>query len=173
MYNTRMYDEKARVSYLRNFIFGVEDSLVSAVGMMSGIALSGIAGRTILLTGIVYIFVEAFSMAAGTFLSERTGEEYEAQHEASPLRAEAAGAIMFLSYIIAGIIPIAPYAFFDPIKATIISIIGSVAALALLGALGARISKTPILARVFQMSAVGGAAIVLGIVVGNITTAFL
>ena len=63
------------VSYFRNFIFGVEDSLVSTVGLLSGIAIADVPGHTIFLTGVVLIFVEAFSMAAGTFLSEYSAEE--------------------------------------------------------------------------------------------------
>ena len=50
--------------YIRNFIFGVEDSLVSTAGLLSGIAATGMSRPAILLTGIVLIFVEAFSMAA-------------------------------------------------------------------------------------------------------------
>jgi VIT1/CCC1 family predicted Fe2+/Mn2+ transporter len=53
----------SKTIYLRNFIFGVEDSLVSTVGLLSGVAVAGVASRTILLTGVVLIFVEAFSMA--------------------------------------------------------------------------------------------------------------
>ena len=57
--------------FLRNTVFGVEDSLVSTVGLLSGIAATGSVSKSfILLTGIVYISVEAFSMAVGSFLSE-------------------------------------------------------------------------------------------------------
>ena len=73
--------------YIRNIVFGVEDSLVSTVGLLSGIALGDIPRSTILFTGLVYIFVEAFSMAVGSFLSEESVEEYEntgMTSEASP-----------------------------------------------------------------------------------------
>ena len=156
-------------SYLRNFIFGVEDSLVSAVGMMSGIALAGIAGRQILLTGIVYIFVEAFSMAAGSYLSERSGEEYLKQGSVSPVSSIIAGVIMFVSYLVAGIIPIAPYALFDASTAFTVSVVGSLAALLILGGVGARFARIPVLSRAIQMAVVGGVAILLGIAVGQLT----
>jgi len=63
--------------YVRNFVFGVEDSLVSTVGLLSGIASAGASTATIFLTGTVLIFVEAFSMAVGSYLSEESVEEYE------------------------------------------------------------------------------------------------
>ena len=53
--------------YLRNFIFGVEDSLVSTVGLLSGVAVANVDQATIFLTGMVLIFVEAFSMGVGSF----------------------------------------------------------------------------------------------------------
>jgi len=60
----------------RNFIFGVEDSLVSTVGLLSGIAAADTSRFTIITTGIVLIFVEAFSMGIGSFLSEETSEQF-------------------------------------------------------------------------------------------------
>lgn len=42
------------VSYFRNFIFGVEDSLVSTVGLLSGVAIAGVAQRSLLAVGEVF-----------------------------------------------------------------------------------------------------------------------
>jgi hypothetical protein len=42
--------------FLRNFIFGIEDSLVSTVGLLSGIAIEHIPQVTIVLTGVVLKF---------------------------------------------------------------------------------------------------------------------
>ncbi len=67
--------------YLRNIIFGISDSLVSTVGLLAGIDAAGTPRQAILLTGIVYAFVEAFSMAVGSFLSEQSAEEYEVKGE--------------------------------------------------------------------------------------------
>ncbi len=65
-----------RKVYLRNFVFGVEDSLVSTVGLLSGVAAAGVETKTIVLTGVVLIIVEALSMAVGSYLSEYSVEEY-------------------------------------------------------------------------------------------------
>ena len=63
-----------RILYMRNLIFGAEDSLVSTVGLLSGIAIGGVPKSAIILTGIVLIFVEAFSMGVGSYLSEYSVE---------------------------------------------------------------------------------------------------
>src|SRR3989344_3322331 len=88
--------------YLRNLVFGVEDGLVSTVGLLSGIAIAGVERDTIFLTGMVLIFVEAFSMAAGSFLSEFSAEEYALQREVSGRTPFFNGLIMFWSYLLAG-----------------------------------------------------------------------
>ena len=83
--------------YLRNIIFGISDSLVSTVGLLAGIDVSGTTTRqVILLTGIVYAFVEAFSMAVGSFLSEESVEEYEVKGEVAQNKAFVAGTAMFI-----------------------------------------------------------------------------
>lgn len=43
---------ESRASFLRTFVFGVEDSLVSTVGLLSGIAIAGVSQKAILV-GIV------------------------------------------------------------------------------------------------------------------------
>src|SRR3989344_7763433 len=94
------------VSFLRNFVFGVEDSLVSTVGLLSGIALATVPAKTIFLTGVVLIFVEAFSMAAGTYLSESSAEVYANGTDTPTKPNVLAAVIMFFSYFVSGFIPL-------------------------------------------------------------------
>ncbi len=161
-----MREETAFVSYFRNFIFGVEDSLVSTVGLLSGIAVVDTPARTIVLTGIVLIFVEAFSMAAGSFLSEQSAEGLATRREATSPRSAVAGVIMFFSYFIAGFVPLAPYLAVAPATALPYSIAFSLAALFLLGATGAKISGIRVAPNAIRMLAIGGVAIGVGVLVG-------
>ncbi|MEK7569911.1 MAG: VIT1/CCC1 transporter family protein [Patescibacteria group bacterium] len=60
---------------IREVVFGIEDSLVSTLGVISGVA-GGTSNRfLVILSGIVVIFVESLSMAAGTFLSSKSKQE--------------------------------------------------------------------------------------------------
>lgn len=60
---------------IREVVFGIEDSLVSTLGVITGVA-SGTASRSVvILSGIVVIFVESVSMAAGTFLSSESKQQ--------------------------------------------------------------------------------------------------
>ncbi|MEK7123112.1 MAG: VIT1/CCC1 transporter family protein [Patescibacteria group bacterium] len=157
-------------TYFRNFIFGVEDSLVSTVGLLSGVAIADVERSTIILTGVVLIFVEAISMAAGSFLSETSAQNYATQHE-QPLRSSvASGAIMFFSYFLAGFIPLLPYLLLGTAMAFPASIGASLCALFCLGIVSARLSKTSISRNVLRMVIVGGLAIAVGVIVGSMIT---
>jgi predicted membrane protein (TIGR00267 family) len=155
------------VSYFRNFIFGVEDSLVSTVGLLSGVAIANVSRETIFLTGIILLFVEAFSMAAGSFLSENSAENYMKIRNASFKHDLISGSIMFFSYFISDFIPLLPYLIWNINKALPFSIIFSAIALFILGLIGARISKTGLIKNAFKMVFIGGIAIAVGLIAGS------
>jgi VIT1/CCC1 family predicted Fe2+/Mn2+ transporter len=156
-------------TYFKSFVFGVEDSLVSTVGLLSGVALAGVSSSTVILTGIVLIFVEAFSMAAGEFLSEYETEEYQKQGEVSSRTSLVSSVIMFFSYIISGFIPLAPYLVIPEASVALYYSVGaSLFALCVLGLIGARITQTSYLRHAVQMVLIGGAAIAVGVIAGQL-----
>jgi VIT1/CCC1 family predicted Fe2+/Mn2+ transporter len=154
--------------YLRNFIFGVEDSLVSTIGLVSGIAVAGVDKRTILLTGVILIFVEAFSMGSGSLISEHSAHEYTLGKHQAKMSHFRGAAIMFGSYFCAGFLPLLPYLFFDMQSAFWIAIAVALAALFSLGAINAKKFKVKIISHALEMMIIGGIAIVLGVVVGRL-----
>lgn len=153
--------------YVRNIIFGISDSLVSTVGLLSGIDVSGTSRQVIILTGIVYAFVEAFSMAVGSFLSEQSTEEYDIKGEVPDGKPFVAGTVMFVSFMLASFIPIIPYLLVSSTEALWLSIILSIVALFVVGLVSARIVKVHVLKHAIKMALLGGAAIVIGVIVGK------
>jgi predicted membrane protein (TIGR00267 family) len=57
---------------IRELVFGLEDGLVSTMGAVAGIAAGTENGQIVVLSGLVIIAVEALSMAAGSFLSNKS-----------------------------------------------------------------------------------------------------
>ena len=153
--------------YVRNIIFGVEDSLVSTVGLLAGIATNVTSVRTILMTGVIYIFVEGYSMAAGSYLSEHSAQEYETGARVKNKEPLLGGIVMFVSFIVAGIIPLAPYLLFPEGSALAVSVIASLVFLGILGYVHGKISKVARFPNMVRMIVVGGIAIVLGIAIGK------
>lgn len=162
-----MATESAKVAYFRNFIFGVEDSLVSTVGLVSGIAIAGLSREAIFVTGIILIFVEAVSMSAGSFLSESSAEEYETHKEGESKRNLHAAVVMLVSYALSGFIPLLPYLFFPVTMAFPISIGASLIALVLLGCVSASIARVSFLKSALKMLLIGGVAIAVGVLAGH------
>lgn len=158
---------KLSAIYGRNFIFGAEDGIVSTVGLLSGIAVANVDRSTIFLTGTVLIFVEAFSMSIGSFISEDETEEYIERKKVKPTHSIFAAIIMFFSYFIAGLIPLLPYTIFAS-STSVISIVASLIALFMLGAISAKLYKINVVKHALQMLLMGAAAIAVGIAVGKL-----
>lgn len=152
--------------YLRTVVFGITDSLVSTVGLLAGIDVAGAPHKILALTGIVYAFVEAFSMAVGNFLSEESAEEYENKADVSDGPAVIAAVVMFISFVLAAFIPLAPYFFFTTWIALIVSVVVSILALFIMGAISARLARLPLFWRGARMALLGGSAIVIGVIIG-------
>lgn len=163
-----MKQQELLTLYIRNFVFGVEDSLVSTVGLLSGVAAAGMSQHNLIMTGIVLLFVEAFSMAVGSFLSEYSAEEYVA-HAEVPLRYSiTAGIVMFVSYFFFGLVPLGPYMVFDPMRAFWVSIVLSLSVLLILGVASAKMFRVNVAKSAARMIFVGGLAIGMGIFVGGL-----
>jgi len=158
------------IGNLRSFIFGVEDSLVSTVGLLSGVAASGAIMKSIVLAGVVLIFVEAFSMGAGSLLSENIAEEFSVGKETSMFASLVPSIVMFFSYLFAGFIPLFPYIFFRISIAFWLSILFSLIALFVLGMVSVRLSHDGTAGHMtkhgIRMLIVGGVSIALGVIVG-------
>lgn len=155
-------------SYIRNFIFGVEDSLVSTVGLVSGIAIADLDRATIFLAGMVLIVVEALSMGVGSALAESSTEEYVYKRGTSVKLPLIGGVIMFFSYFVAGFVPLTPYIFFPTATALPISIVASLFALFVLGAESARRFHANVIKSGARMLFFGGLAILAGMIVGKL-----
>jgi VIT1/CCC1 family predicted Fe2+/Mn2+ transporter len=122
----------------------------------------------IILTGVILIFVEAFSMAVGELLADTTVKEFE-EHHAVPLSsATIAAVVMLFSYVGAGFLVISPYMFLMVHKAFYVSIGIALCLLFILGVTTAEISRVHPFRKGVTMAIVGGIAIGIGILAANI-----
>jgi vacuolar iron transporter family protein len=59
----------------REFVFGIQDGLISTVGLLSGISAATDSRRLVVLTGLAAAITGGISMAAGSYLSSRTEQQ--------------------------------------------------------------------------------------------------
>jgi vacuolar iron transporter family protein len=220
--------EEGKRQRLRELVFGLEDGLVSTMGVITGIA-SGTGLRVVvILSGLVVIFVEALSMAAGSFLSSKSEAELEKkmleeelheirtepekerrelmeyyeqrgfsgpeasmiterfmadegllleemshrelgihpQRTENPLRN---ASVMWVAYMMGGIVPLIPYLLFDVARSTIVLSVGVTAlALFLVGAAKGRVVGLGRARSGLEMALIGMGAGAIGYAVGAV-----
>ncbi len=67
---------------MRDFVFGMEDGLVSNLGLVLGVYFGGGTAFAVILAGLASMFAGAFSMSAGSYLSSKAQREiYEHEME--------------------------------------------------------------------------------------------
>jgi len=67
--------EHERGKFIRHFIFGAEDGLISTLGFLAGVAGAGLSQIVIVVAGIASVFAAALSMGIGTYLSSKSQAE--------------------------------------------------------------------------------------------------
>src|SRR3989344_3820300 len=106
--------------YLRSGLFGIQDGLVSTTGVVVGIS-TGIEDKAIvILASLVAVTVEASSMAAGQYSSEKAVHQLDKTGKHTDSLMIGAG-IMFLGYLLGGFVPIIPTILFNQSQARIIA----------------------------------------------------
>jgi VIT1/CCC1 family predicted Fe2+/Mn2+ transporter len=101
--------------HLREMIFGLEDSLITCLGTVTGMAAGGQERLVVLLSGVVVTIISIASMSAGSYLSSKSalGIQRPLQTEAGRFLFSLRSALtMAISYAIGGFLPILPYLFF-------------------------------------------------------------
>ena len=151
--------------YLRSSLFGVEDALVSTTGMIVGLIVASPTKEFILLATLITIAVEASSMGAGEFLSERAVHQLE-KDKLTRENFIFGGLIMFASYALAGLVPVLPIMFFPLPEAGFISVICAFIGLYALGYIKGKVVKINRNRSGLEMLFVGGIATIIGIAVG-------
>ncbi len=174
-------------SNIRHFVFGVEDGLVSTLGVITGVSTGAADTNFVILAGLAAAFTGATSMAAGTFLSTKSQKDYydrllgskikgidgverkemralHAEHE-NPLRA---AIVIWVSFMLSALVPILPFYFAEAPLASLLALIFTTAALFIFGATRALYTKRKWYYGAFEMVAIGLLAAAVGFAVGSI-----
>lgn len=152
--------------YLRSVMFGLQDGLVSTTGVVVGIS-AGVSDKAIIiLAAFVAVSVEASSMAAGEYSSEKAVHQMDKRHRhKDDLLVDAL--LMFISYFLAGMVPILPFIFLPIELARFVSVAGALFALFAVGYFKGKLVKYKALRSAVEMFVIGGIATAIGLIVGN------
>ena len=147
-------------------MFGFNDALVSTTGVIVGVSTGTNNKQVVILAGVVTILVEALSMGAGQYNSSKSAHQLEKTNAAKiPL---ISGTIMFVSYFLAGLVPLLPIVLFPIDYSRDVAIIAALVGLFILGYFKGKIVKVSPIRSAIEILIIGGLATSIGIVAGNI-----
>ncbi|MCR4306049.1 MAG: VIT1/CCC1 transporter family protein [Candidatus Daviesbacteria bacterium] len=152
--------------YFRSVMFGLQDGLVSTTGVVVGISAGVSNPAIIILASFVAISVEASSMAAGEYSSEKAVHQIDKKHRHKDDLIIGA-LLMFISYFLAGLVPVLPFLIFPVDTARIVSIAAALFSLFIIGYFKGKIVKEGAFRSAAEMLIIGGLATAVGLIVGN------
>ncbi len=152
-------------NYLRSTVFGFQDALVSTTGVIVGVAIGTQDKGVVLLAGAATIMVEALSMAAGQYMSEKTVQQMNKSKKYTDNLVVGA-LVMYASYFLGGLVPLIPILVFPLPNAAFVSIAFSLIGLAILGVSKAKLVKESPVRSVVEILILGGTATAIGLLVG-------
>ena len=166
--------KRAVAESIREIVFGLEDSLVSTLGALTGIAIGSQNTFVVILSGLVLLAAEGMSMAAGSYLSSRSAFETEQvlhhkdakkpSHTSRPVRA---GVVMGVSYFVGGLVPLMPYFYLTIPQALLVSIPSTALVLFLVGVWASQYTKRSAIRSGFEMVIVSLSAALVGYLIAR------
>ena len=151
--------------YIRSAFFGLQDGLVSTTGVVVGIS-AGVNDKAIvILASLVAVSVEASSMAAGQYSSEKAVHQMDktGRHTDSLLLG---ALIMFFAYLGAGMIPILPVIIIGPPNSSYFSVALALLGLFVVGLVRGKLTGEKPVRNAIELLIIGGTATAIGLVVG-------
>ena len=153
--------------YLRSGLFGIQDGLVSTTGVVVGIS-TGVEDKAIIiLAAFVAVTVEASSMAAGQYSSEKAVHQMDktGKHTDSLI---VGAAVMFFGYLLGGMVPIIPTILLNQPQARIAAVLAAFIGLFILGYIKGHLVEHKPLRSAVELLIIGSVATTLGLLVGYI-----
>lgn len=97
--------------YIRDLIYGANDGILTTFAVVAGVTGGTLSGGTVLVVGLANLVADGLSMGVGNYLGIQAEESVRAaeglaEREARPARH---GAATFVAFVVAGVVPLAPY----------------------------------------------------------------
>ncbi len=97
--------------YLRDLIYGANDGIITTFAIVTGVTGAALQPRIVLILGVANLLADGFSMGASNFLSIRSDEAARRAEGADALEPFPFrhGAVTFVAFVLAGVVPLASY----------------------------------------------------------------
>lgn len=161
----KIHKKDLHEDYLRSLMFGLQDGIVSTTGVVVGIS-TGISNKEIIvLAALVAVMVEASSMGAGQYSSEKAVHQMDKTGKHTD-NLYIGALIMFFAYLIGGSFSIIPIIIFDQPLARTLAIISAFIGLFIIGYLKGHLVEHKPLRSAIELFIIGSIATTVGVIVG-------
>ncbi len=152
--------------YLRSLMFGLQDGIVSTTGVVVGISIGIDNKAVIVLAALVAVMVEASSMAAGQYSSEKAVHQMDKSGKHTD-NLYIGALIMFFAYLFGGMFSVVPTIILDQPVARYVAIISAFVGLFVIGYLKGQIVEHKPWRSAIELFVIGAIATIVGIIVGH------
>ena len=159
-----------RATFLGDSVFAADDGIITTFAVVAGATGASLPSNVVIILGFANLFADALSMASGHYLGIKSEIDYQKAEgdvkglSHSPLKH---GLVVFVSFVLAGLIPLIPYLFnfgdrfFISVLLVAFSLFG-------IGAVRASLAKKNIFSGGGEMLIIGGVAALMAFFVGRL-----
>ncbi len=177
--NIRTINLKEKVQdkgdYIRDIVLSANDGIVTTFAVVAGSLGASLSPSVVVILGLANLFADGLSMSTGSYLGVKSEIEYE-QSEGKKIklgnRPLINGLVSFLSFSIAGFIPLISYVFKIPNSFNISAAL-VVFALLFVGVFRGYVSDKNIVRTAIENLLIGGASAVVAFYVGEMAKRYL
>lgn len=164
-----------KADYVRDIVLSANDGVVTTFAVVAGSLGASLSPSIVVILGLANLFADGLSMSTGAYLGVKSEIEYE-QNSGEKVklgnRPLLNGLVSFISFGIAGFIPLMSYVFkFE--NAFLISAILVAVSLFVVGIFRGVVSNKHILRTAFENLFIGGASAVIAFYVGELAKKYL
>lgn len=158
---------------VREILMGAQDNLTNVLAVVLGVTIGAGRADFVALAGLSAGIAESVSMGGVLYNSTRAERQLAAQGnghagpDASRLSPVLSGVVTAISSVLAGLVPLAPFAFLPVSSAIWVTMILSLSGLFLLGSVTGRVAGGGWLVEGLRLVAVAGIAALAAAVVGS------
>jgi VIT1/CCC1 family predicted Fe2+/Mn2+ transporter len=162
----KILHEKAAL--LGDAVFSANDGIITTFAVVAGSAGANLDTKVVLILGFANLFADGLSMASGNYLGKKSENDFQSAKDVkfkdmhSPVHH---GIVTFVSFVIAGFMPLIPFVFHLN-EAFVLSSILVFLALFTVGALRSLFTSKNFIKGGMEVLLVGGAAAIVAYAVG-------
>ncbi len=158
--------------YIGDIVYGANDGIITTFAIVAGVIGAGLTSWIVLIIGFASLIADGFSMASSNYLANRSEREVidsvEGKRAHNHTNIYISSGLTFISFVIAGLIPLLPYVFIDDFNNSFkYAVIFTVIALFVIGASRSLITKRFWVISGVEMMIIGGIAATAAYFIGQ------